>query len=92
MAKTTTPVELVDCPECEICCALLICCSPNSEQQLVAMTNLLVKDGKWTDPVLARAIAEATVKTYFASVTKRQHGALLRTVQALVKAHEAPPA
>jgi hypothetical protein len=34
----------VDCPECEICCAIGLCCPPASEAQRAALARLLMAD------------------------------------------------
>lgn len=31
----------LDCPECEVCCAIGLCCPPGSEQQRNALASLL---------------------------------------------------
>lgn len=34
-----------DCPECELCCALQICCPPGSPQQRAALTKMMMRNG-----------------------------------------------
>lgn len=79
----------LDCPECEVCCALGICCPMGSEQQRSAAAALIVKEGKWTDPVLARSIADAAADLYTLvgrrPEPEREHAALQRHVAALVQ-------
>lgn len=36
----------LDCPECEVCCAIGLCCPLGSEQQRNALAALLLADGK----------------------------------------------
>jgi hypothetical protein len=31
-----------DCPECEVCCAIQLCCPPGSEAQRAALARLLM--------------------------------------------------
>lgn len=74
---------MLECPECEACCALGICCVPASEEHRVALTNLIIKDGKWTDPVKARAVADSIVKAYFTGA-KTKHKTLKAAVAKIV--------
>lgn len=81
----------MDCPECEACCAAAICCPPASEEHRVALTNQLIKDGKWTDPVLARKIADATVDHYHSGkavpLTAHAHEKFQKKIEKIVADH-----
>lgn len=45
MLKNVAPMvaAAADCPECEVCCAIGLCCPPGSEEQRSALARLLVK-------------------------------------------------
>lgn len=58
------PPVTLDCPECEVCCAIGLCC-PQRAAQVDAMANLLLDDPLFVGkPELARETAEAYVRTH----------------------------
>jgi hypothetical protein len=80
----------MDCPECEMCCALAICCPPASTAQTDAIAALIVKDGKWTDPSLAWKIADAAVKRFFSSSgLAKSHEKFQKQIEKIVAEHTA---
>lgn len=46
MQRKLAAIASDECPECEICCALGICCPLGSEEQRVALTNVLMTGGR----------------------------------------------
>ena len=78
-----------DCPECEICCAVGLCCPPASEAQHRALTLAIIHEGKWTDPRLASSLASEIIEAYFAHHTPAEHAELNRRVQERITQHAA---
>jgi hypothetical protein len=71
-----------------MCCALGICCPPASAAQRDAIASLIIKDGKWTDPDLARAIATATMKRYFGrKFSAASHKKFRASIDTIIAAH-----
>lgn len=57
-----------DCPECELCCALGICCPPGSAQQRVAVARMLMANGSGAEH--AQSVADAFADAHAAHVEK----------------------
>lgn len=60
-----------DCPECELCCALQICCPPGSAKQRASLAKMMVAIGVPADE--AERAAHFVSDALAAHVEKMKH-------------------
>lgn len=63
---------MIDCPECEICCAIQLCCPAGSEKQRKALAFTIQQHHKSMTDAAAYAAADRVLEHYgnFADVPR----------------------